>query len=161
MDIGIVAGTNTIKYNTMEKYKNILVDGAISATFIADKIKAHQIKTEIGAHSIFLGQVRADLHDGVQVKAIEYTCYDAMVLKVMHQIREKVFKRFKLSCLHVYHSTGIVSAGEICLFVFTSSLHRKDAMDACEALVEMIKSELPIWGKEIFSGKDAQWKVNG
>lgn len=145
----------------MKNYKNILVDGAISANFIADKISAHQSKNEIGAHSIFLGQVRADVIDGRQVTAIEYTCYETMVLKVMHRIREKVLNSYKLSCLHVYHSIGSVPTGEICLFVFTSSLHRRDAIGACEALVEMIKLELPIWGKEVFDSKSYQWKVNG
>jgi hypothetical protein len=44
---------------------------------------------------------------------------------------------------------GEVEVGELCLFVFTSSKHRKAAMDACDELVERIKTELPVWGKEI------------
>jgi molybdopterin synthase catalytic subunit len=62
--------------------------------------------------------------------------------------------------MHVYHSLGVVHAGEICLFVFTSSKHRKIAFDACEETVERIKKELPVWGKEIFAGGDYQWKEN-
>ena len=49
--------------------------------------------------------------------------------------------------MHIYHSLGKVKAGEICLFVFTSSSHRKAAIDACEEVVERVKKELPIWGR--------------
>jgi molybdopterin synthase catalytic subunit len=62
--------------------------------------------------------------------------------------------------MHVHHSLGDVHAGEICLFVFTSSAHRKPAIDACEECVERIKAELPIWGKEIIDDNEYQWKVN-
>jgi molybdopterin synthase catalytic subunit len=60
----------------------------------------------------------------------------------------------------VYHSLGKVAAGEISLFVFTSSVHRKAAINACEELVEKIKSSLPIWGKELFDNETHQWKEN-
>jgi molybdopterin synthase catalytic subunit len=62
--------------------------------------------------------------------------------------------------MHVYHSLGKIAAGEVCLFVFTSSAHRQAAMEACNETVERIKAELPIWGKEIFSDQTTQWKVN-
>ena len=62
--------------------------------------------------------------------------------------------------MHVYHSLGIVAAGQICLFVFTSSAHRKAAIAACEEVVERIKAELPIWGKELFEDHTHQWKEN-
>jgi molybdopterin synthase catalytic subunit len=44
--------------------------------------------------------------------------------------------------------------------VFTSSKHRKDAIAACEYLVERIKAEVPVWGKEIFEDDSHAWKVN-
>ena len=40
--------------------KNIFKQGAIPATLVAESIAKHQVKTQIGGHSIFLGQVRAD-----------------------------------------------------------------------------------------------------
>ena len=47
-----------------------------------------------------------------------------------------------------------------CLFVFTSSKHRKEATLACNEVVERIKNELPVWGKEIFEDETHQWKIN-
>ncbi len=143
-----------------KKIKNIFVQGAIEPSFIAESISKHKIKTNIGGHSIFLGQVRADEIEGKKVVAIEYTAYEEMALEQMYQIREAIFEKYPLVCMHVYHSLGKVAAGEICLFVFTSSEHRKIAIDACEETVERIKAELQVWGKELFLGDSYQWKEN-
>ena len=140
--------------------KNIFVEGAISPLFISDSIAKHATKKDIGAHSIFLGQIREDLVEGKTVKAIEYTAYEAMALEKMQEIREALFSKYELSCMHVHHSLGRINAGEICLFVFTSSKHRSSAMEACNEIVERLKAELPIWGKEIFNDESHQWKLN-
>ncbi len=140
--------------------KKSLYAGAISPEKIADSIAHHQVKTNIGAHDIFLGQVRADEIAGKKVVAIDYTCYEEMAEKVFHEIREAAFEKFDLTCLHIYHSIGIVKAGELCLFVFTSSRHRKMAMEACRFIVEEIKLKAPVFGKEVFEDMTHQWKVN-
>ena len=142
------------------KLKNIFVQGPISASFIADSIQKHSTKTEIGGHSIFLGQVRSDIIDEKKILAIEYTTYEEMALEKMNSIREEIFAKYYLTCMHVYHSLGKIAAGEICFFVFTSSAHRKAAIDACNETVERIKAELPVWGKELFTDETHQWKVN-
>jgi molybdopterin synthase catalytic subunit len=140
--------------------KNIFVHGPVTSSFIGESIQKHNSKTGIGGHSIFLGQVRADLVDGKTVAAIEYTAYEELALQKMHEIREAIFTKYSLTCMHVYHSLGKIKAGDICLFVFTSSAHRKAAIDACNETVERIKAELPVWGKELFSDESFQWKVN-
>ena len=136
------------------------MQGPIAPAFIADSIQKHNTKTDIGAHSIFLGQVRNDEIDGKKVAAIDYTTYEEMALQQMHNIRESMFEKYQLTCMHVHHSLGTVKAGEISLFVFTSSKHRKAAIDACEEIVERIKKELAIWGKELFDDATFQWKEN-
>lgn len=145
---------------TEKPLKNIFIQGAITPGFIADSIQKHSNKTEIGGHSIFLGQVRKDLIGNESVVAIDYTTYEEMCKEKMLIIREDIFARYALTCMHVYHSLGKVGVGEICLFVFTSSAHRKEAIEACEETVERIKAELPIWGKEILENESHHWKVN-
>lgn len=155
------AGRN-IKNTKMSerKPKNIFREGPIPASFIAESIQKHSSMKTIGGHSIFLGQVRADQTENGTVKAIEYSAYEDMALEKMHLIREDIFAKYPLTCMHVHHSLGEVAAGEICLFVFTSSAHRKAAMDACEETVERLKAELPVWGREIMEDDSHQWKVN-
>ncbi len=143
-----------------KKIKNIFCQGPIPASLIAESIDKHKTQTSIGGHSIFLGQVRADDKDGKKVSAIEYTAYEKMALEQMHKMREDIFQKYSLTCMHVHHSLGMVATGELCIFVFTSSAHRKAAMDACEEVVERIKKELPIWGKEYFEDESYQWKEN-
>ena len=142
------------------KPKNIFTTGPIPASFIAESIQKHSTQTAIGGHSIFLGQVRADETEHGIVSAIEYTAFEEMAIEKMHLIREDIFAKYLLTCMHVHHSLGTVAAGEICLFVFTSSAHRKAAIDACSETVERLKAELPVWGKELIEGDIHQWKVN-
>ena len=143
-----------------KKIKNIFTSGPISPAFIGDSIQKHSTQVGIGGHSIFLGQVRADVIEGKTVQAIEYTAFEEMALEKMHVIREDIFAKYALTCMHVYHSLGEIKAGDICLFVFTSAPHRKAAIDACSETVERIKAELPVWGKELFDNESYQWKVN-
>lgn len=142
------------------KKKNVFIQGAISPAFIGDSIAKHSTKTEIGAHSIFLGQVRNDILDGKEVAAIEYTAYTEMADEVFHAIREETFAKYQLTCMHIYHSIGVVAAGEISLFVFTSSRHRADALEACTYIVNRIKADAPVWGKELFTDGSHTWKAN-
>lgn len=140
--------------------KNCFKEGAITPEFIATSIAHHQVKTQIGAHQIFLGQVRNDEIDGKEVTAIEYTANEEMANAVFHDIREATFEKYDLTCMHIYHSVGRVATGEICLFVFVSSKHRKEVMQAIEYLVEEIKAKAPIFGKELFADDTHVWKIN-
>jgi molybdopterin synthase catalytic subunit len=151
------AESNSMKES---KLKNIFVQGPIAPSFIADSIQKHSTQTGIGGHSIFLGQVRADKINGKEVTSIEYTAYEEMALEKMHTIRENMFAKYDLACMHVYHSLGKVKTGEISLFVFTSAAHRKAAIDACEEAVERIKAELPVWGRELLMDESYHWKEN-
>lgn len=145
---------------TEKKKHKVFIQGAITPTFIADSIAKHSGKTTIGAHDIFLGQVRNDLINNKTVAAIEYSAYEEMAENLFHEIREAVFLKYDIVCMHIYHSLGLVKTGEICLFVFVSAKHRKDAFDACRDLVEQIKAMTPIWGKEIFEDETHTWKIN-
>lgn len=143
-----------------KKKKNVFIEGPISPAFIADSIAKHQTKTTIGAHDIFLGQVRADEIDGKEVVAIEYEAYKEMAEETFHEIRESAFEKYDLTCMHIYHSLGTVQTGEICLFVFVSAPHRKDAFEGLRYLVEEIKAKAPVFGKELFETGEFVWKEN-
>lgn len=140
--------------------KSSFIKGAISSAFIGDSIAKHQTKTTIGAHNIFLGQVRADEIDGRIVAAIEYSAYEEMAEQSFHDIREAAFAKYDLTCLHIYHSLGLVKSGEICLFVFVSAARRKITYEALEFLVEEIKQKVAIFGKELFDDATYTWKKN-
>ena len=140
--------------------EQIFVQGPITPDFIANVISGFQSSTEIGAHDIFLGQVRADVINGREVMAIEYSAYEAMAIKEFELIREEALGNFDLKSLQIYHSIGVVRTGEICLLVFASSARRKIVFQALQSVVEDIKKRVPVFGKEIFEDDSYQWKVN-
>lgn len=143
-----------------KKIKKAFREGPVTPEMIAKSIAAHQSKTGIGAHSIFLGQVRADKINGMEVQGIEYSTYSEMAENKFHEIREAAFEKFNLNCMHIYHSLGYVATGEISLFVFTSSPHRNDCTMATRHIVEEIKNRVPIFGKEILDDQSHKWKKN-
>jgi molybdopterin synthase catalytic subunit len=140
--------------------KTVFIQGPISSEFIGKSIAKHQLKTTIGAHNIFLGQVRADVIEGQTVAAIDYSAYEEMADEAFYTIREKAFSQFDLVCMHIYHSLGVVKAGEVCLFVFVSATRRKQVYEATESIVNWIKTDVPIFGKEVFENNDFTWKKN-
>lgn len=165
--------SSTAESKTHRK-RDIFVEGPIDPAFIAESIAKHSTRHDIGAHEIFLGQVRADVmvpqdlatsglttdnEQRTTVQAIDYTAYREMANEQMIPIREEAFARWPITCLHVYHSQGVIKAGELCFFVFASSGHRQAAREAVAYVTDEVKKRLPIFGKEIFQGGH-QWKEN-
>lgn len=144
----------------MKKPKNIFIQGAISPSFVAESIAKHTVKKNIGGHSIFLGQIREDEIQEKKVQSIEFTAYIEMALEKAHEILEEIITKYGLTCAHIYHSLGEIKGGEICFFVFTSAPHRKEAISACDEMVDRIKKEIPLWGKEILEDESHIWKEN-
>lgn len=142
------------------KERAIFIHGPIDPNSIAESIARHSAKTAIGAHELFLGQVRADRIDGKDVIAIDFSAYEEMALKEMKAIREETFSKWPLACLHVHHSIGPIRAGELCFMVFASAAHRKEAREAVAFVTDQVKQRLPIFGKEMFASGDHAWKVN-
>ncbi len=138
---------------------NYLTDGPVSQKIITLLIEKMGGKTDSGGHTIFLGQVRADVIDGLKVKAIEYSAYIELVNVEAEKIKKTIFSEFAdVNSIEIVHSTGIVYAGEISLLVFVSAGHRHQAMQACSKTVELIKVNLPVWKKEIFEDDSHKWK---
>jgi molybdopterin synthase catalytic subunit len=137
--------------------KSFFMEGNIKPEFISQQITSHQSKTNIGAHAIFLGQVRADERVGKKVVALEYSAYNEMAEKTFNEIREEIFAKYNIICLHVFHSLGKVRTGEVSMFVFLSAAHRQETFDALHEMVDAIKLRVPIWKKEIFDDGTETW----
>lgn len=138
-----------------------LIKGPVTQEIISLVLTTLSEKTDTGGHSIFLGQVRADMINGKCVKAIEYSAYDSMVKAEAEKIIAIILSEFSdARRVEIVHSTGIVKAGEISLLVVVSAGHRHHATEACTKTVELIKELLPVWKKEIFVDDSSEWKAN-
>jgi len=140
---------------------NYLIEGPVSLKEISLFIHKMGERCDAGGHSLFLGQVRADEAGGKKVLAIDYSAYESMVKTEADQIMETVLSEFPdTKSVEILHSTGIVKAGEVSLFVLVSAGHRKEAMEACAKTVELIKERLPVWKREIYDDSSHAWREN-
>jgi molybdopterin synthase catalytic subunit len=141
--------------------ENILIQGPITFEFILSVLRPSGLKTDTGGHSIFLGQVRADIIENKKVIAIDYSAYESMVRSEADKIKASLFSEYgDVKKIEILHSTGLVKAGEISLFVMVSAGHRQQATEACSKAIELIKEKLPVWKKEIFDDNSSQWRQN-
>lgn len=124
---------------------------------IAEMILKHQQKYDIGAHSIFIGQVRADSDNESTVRAIIYSSYDDMADNELSKIKENAIQKYDLRCVHIYHSLGEIKTGDISLFVMVSVGHRNNCFESLKYIVEEIKKKVPIWKKELFENGSFRW----
>ncbi len=140
--------------------KSIFIQGPIPVEKIMHWLDHHHEMKEAGAHDLFIGQVRADEKKGKTVSYIDYTAYKEMADQVYQQILQDILAKHKVSCVHTIHSLGKVEAGQWSLAVLVSAPHREACFSACREMVERIKSELPVWGKEVFEDHSTAWKEN-
>jgi molybdopterin synthase catalytic subunit len=139
--------------------KNNLVNGPIRGSIINDLIKNLGEDTSSGGHSFFMGQVRSDIVNGKRVKAIEYSAYGMMVKNEIEKIKSEIISEFRdVKAIEIFHSSGLVKAGEVSLLILVSAGHRQQSIAACSNTVELVKQRLPVWKKEIFDDDTYEWK---
>jgi molybdopterin synthase catalytic subunit len=142
------------------KPKSIFIQGPIPMEKITRWLEHHKQKNQDGAHDLFIGQVRADEKAGKKVSYIDYTAYEEMANHVYEKIAQDILSKHKVTCIHTLHSLGQVESGQWSLAVLVSAPHREACFTACREMVERIKSELPVWGKEVFEDRSTAWKEN-
>ncbi len=137
-----------------------LINGPISPALIASEIAAFNTFTNVGAQTLFIGQVRNDTIDGKAVSAIEYSAYHDMANKAFAQICVQAAAQFSDAKICIKHSVGTVAVGEMCLLVVTATPHRNMAYEVSRFVVEAIKKHVPVYGKELFADNTYTWKEN-
>jgi molybdopterin synthase catalytic subunit len=109
-----------------------------------------------GATVIFLGTVR-DHNDSYAVSGIYYEAYVRMAEEAMAKIEADAVKRWNLNKFAAVHRIGDLKVGEISVAVVVCSEHRAEAFEAGRYAIDRIKTEVPIWKKEITSDKGPTW----
>jgi|SRR5438093_8981004 len=115
----------------------------------------HVRKDESGAVALFSGVVRNETH-GRRVLYLEYDAYPEMAERVMREIAEEAMTRWPITDVAVQHRTGRLEIGETSLLIAVSAPHRKEAFEACHALVDKFKEVVPVWKKEVWEGGE-EW----
>ena len=122
-----------------------LSEGPLTAERLSRLMSLMKDRSDTGGHSLFIGQVRADIVNNKSVTAIEYSAYESMVNDEADSIIAQIKTEFSdVKTIEILHSTGIVKAGEVSLAVMVSAGHRHQAIQACSKTVELIKERLPV-----------------
>ena len=138
--------------------KNIqFIEGALSPALVTALIEENMQFLSTGAYTIFCGQVRADVVDAENVTGIEYTIYERLAFKILEEQIAIALEQYNVHKISIIHSKGLVKAGGLSVILFITSSHRNQALQAQQALLPVIKFEVPIWKKELLQNRHSRW----
>ena len=101
----------------------------------------------VGAVATFVGYVR-DLNQGDQVSELFLEHYPGMTERSLQQIIDQAHQRWPLQRVTIVHRVGALKVGEPIVFVGVASEHRQEAFDACNFLMDYLKTRAPFWKRE-------------
>lgn len=108
---------------------------------------------KVGAVVSFSGLVR-DFNDSGDIKGLELEHYPGMTEKTLNALLDKAGARWDLIGAGVAHRIGKIWNGEVIVYVSVASQHRKQAFDACEYIMDFLKTDAPFWKKELSESGD-------
>lgn len=101
----------------------------------------------VGAICSFVGTVR-DMNEGDAVSELELEHYEGMTEKSIEAMIDEALKRFDIYAARVIHRVGKLAPLDQIVFVAVTSAHRHESFQACEFLMDYLKTQAPFWKKE-------------
>ncbi|WP_100754063.1 molybdopterin synthase catalytic subunit MoaE [Vibrio salilacus] len=114
---------------------------------VGDEYQALADGTASGAVVTFVGKVR-DMNLGDNVTGLSLEHYPGMTEKALSEICDEAEQRWPLLNTRVIHRVGDLDIGDQIVFVGVSSAHRGAAFEACEFIMDYLKTKAPFWKKE-------------
>ena len=111
--------------------------------------------THIGAVATFIGYMRSQ-NEGNAVFGMHLEHYPGMTEKVLGDILKTAQTRWPLQAAQIVHRVGALKPGEQIVFVGVASAHRKAAFEACEFIMDFLKTQAPFWKQET-TPEGARW----
>jgi len=109
----------------------------------------------IGAVCAFVGTVR-DRNEGLGVSSMELEHYPGMTEKAIDAMIDDALFRFDIRAVRVIHRVGLLQPLDQIVLVAVTSSHRGQAFQACEFLMDYLKTQAPFWKKE-HTPEGARW----
>lgn len=109
-----------------------------------------------GAVAFFAGVVRNE-NQGRPVSGMEYEGYDEMAGKELAAIVGEAAERAGGGRVAAVHRLGRLAIGEVSVAIAVSAPHRAEAFDAARYVIEELKKRLPVWKREHYLDRDAEW----
>ena len=109
----------------------------------------------VGAVAAFVGTVR-DRNDGAAVQSLELEHYPEMTEAAIEAMIDEAMRRFAIRAARVVHRVGVLAPSAQIVLVAVTSAHRGEAFQACEFLMDYLKTQAPFWKKEA-TDAGARW----
>ena len=109
----------------------------------------------VGAVCSFVGTVR-DRNDGSSVSTLELEHYPGMTEASIESMIDRAMQRFDIYAARVVHRVGVLQPLDQIVLVAVTTAHRGEAFQACEYLMDYLKTQAPFWKKEQ-TGQGARW----
>jgi molybdopterin synthase catalytic subunit len=101
----------------------------------------------VGAVCTFIGTVR-DRNDGQSISTMELEHYPGMTEKSIEAMIDEAHQRFDIFGARVIHRVGLLQPLDQIVLVAVTSAHRGESFQACEFLMDYLKTQAPFWKKE-------------
>jgi molybdopterin synthase catalytic subunit len=101
----------------------------------------------VGAVAAFIGTVR-ERNDGAPVQSLELEHYPGMTEAAIEAMIDEAMRRFEIRAARVVHRVGALATSDQIVLVAVTSAHRGEAFQACEFLMDYLKTQAPFWKKE-------------
>lgn len=101
----------------------------------------------VGAVCSFVGTVR-DRNDGSAVASMELEHYPGMTEKAIEAMIDEAQRRFDILGARIVHRVGLLQPRDQIMMVAVVSAHRGQSFQACEFLMDYLKTQAPFWKKE-------------
>lgn len=111
-------------------------------------------RSDVGAIASFIGLVRDLAGDPLQTMTLEH--YPGMTEAALRDIAERAQQRWQIVDLGIIHRVGALVPSDQIVLVTVLSAHRGDAFNACQFIMDYLKTEAPFWKKEV-SDQGAKW----
>jgi molybdopterin synthase catalytic subunit len=120
-----------------------------------DEVRAAISDPRAGGVALFLGVVRDNDEDRA-VDALGYSAHPTAE-REMGRIAEEVAAKYDLISIAAVHRTGDLAIGDLAVVVGVAARHRAEAFDGCREMIDILKSEVPIWKHQRFTDGSAEW----
>lgn len=131
----------------------------VSGPIDAGEVREHVCgDPAFGGVATFEGVTRLerDAEHGDLVR-LEYEAYRGMAVKQMRKLAAEARSRWPVGRLAVVHRVGEVPCGEASVVIAVACGHRDEAFEACRWLIDTLKTEVPIWKREVWRDGASSW----
>jgi molybdopterin synthase catalytic subunit len=123
---------------------------------LGEELRSELRSPRAGGFVAFEGWVR-DHQAGRRVIRLEYQAYSDLAIKEGERILVECVERNGLLDARCVHRVGMLEVGELAVWIGVSSAHRDEAFAACRAIIDRIKTRVPIWKKEYYADGESEW----